>query len=102
MRCVIFLAILLLPLLAAPQEATVEIGGLEIARGMLEADVRYAFPSVKCWPSPPDTSEADCYVGDGVLPESDGFVSFIDGRVQLATRYWHIPEESGLTRYYNY
>ena len=88
--------IILCPLLCVfAQEATVEIGGLEIAKGMLETDVRYAFPSVKCWPSPPDTSIADCYVGDGVLPESDGFVSFIDGRVQLATRYWHIPEESG-------
>ena len=62
---------------------------------MLEADVRDAFPSVKCWPSPPDTSEAHCYVGDGVLPEMDGFVSFIDGQVQMATRSWHIPEESG-------
>lgn len=86
------------PLLSAlAQEATVEIGGLEITRGMLEADVRLAFPSVKCWPSSYRAGKRieDCYVGDGVPPESDGFVSFIDGRVQMATRYWRIPKESG-------
>ncbi len=91
--------VILCPLLSAlAQEATVEIGGLEIARGMLEADVRNAFPSVKCWP--PSSPRANktivgCYVGDGVPPESDGFVSFSDGRVRLATRYWRIPKESG-------
>ena len=97
MRWLIVLAILCPPLSVFAQEATVQIGSLQITRGILEADVRLAFPSVKCWSIShrPGKRIEDCYVGDGVPPESDGFVSFIDGRVQMATRYWHLPKESG-------
>ncbi len=97
MRWIIIPAILYSLLSAHAEEATIEIGDLQIAIGMLESDVRYAFPKIHCEENAPgaDKSIVKCFVGDGVAPENDGHISFVGGRVQSATRYWHVPKESG-------
>jgi hypothetical protein len=75
-------------------EPSVEILGVKIVRGMSEADVRAAFPSVYCAEKGPavDASLDFCSVGDGVPPGADGEVTFKNGRVLRASRNWFIPE----------
>jgi hypothetical protein len=95
MRWIIVPAILCPLLSAYAQEASVEIGGLEISRGMLKEDIRSDFPRFHCGEYCVDTSIERCSVGDGVPPEADGQILFENGRVHRATRYWHVPKESG-------
>jgi len=92
---------LLASLPAASQEATdnsqepsVEILGVRIVRGMPEAEVRAAFPSVYCMEKAPGVAPGFdyCAVSDGVPPDADGEVTFKDGLVHSATRNWFIPE----------
>ena len=76
------------------QEPSVEILGVRIVRGMPEAEVRAAFPSVYCMEKAPGVAPGFdyCAVGDGVPPGADGEVTFKDGLVHSATRNWFIPE----------
>ena len=73
---------------------SVEILGVEIVRGMPEAEVRTAFPNIRCQgPAPGEAGSVSyCSVSDGVPPGADGEVTFKDGLVQNATRNWFIPE----------
>jgi hypothetical protein len=76
-----------------PHEPSVEILGVKIVRGMPEADIRAAFPSVYCAEENPVDPIFDyCSVGDGVPPGADGDVTFKDGFVYNASRNWFIPE----------
>ncbi len=79
------------------QNATIEIGGIDVSIGMLESEIRYAFAKSHCKENLPgeDVTLVRCVAGDGVLPEYDGHVSFLDGRVVGASRYWHLPDGAG-------
>lgn len=78
-----------------PQEPSVEILGVKIVRGMPEAEVRDAFPSIYCAEQNPVFSNFDfCSVSDGVPPDADGDVTFKDGVVYRASRNWFIPEDA--------
>ena len=101
MKASILCISLLASLPAASQEATdssqepsVEILGVRIVRGMPEAEVRAAFPSVYCAEKAPGVAPGFdyCSVSDGVPPGADGEVTFKDGFVYSATRNWFIPE----------
>lgn len=92
---------LLASLPAASQEATdssqepsVEILGVRIVRGMPEAEVRAAFPSIYCAEKAPDVAPGFdyCSVSDGVPPGEDGSVTFREGIVYNASRNWFISE----------
>ncbi len=79
----------------SPEEPSVEILGVKIVRGMPEADVRDAFPSVYCAEEDPVDPVFDfCSVSDGVPPDADGDVTFKDGVVYRASRNWFIPEDA--------
>lgn len=74
---------------------SVEILGVKIVRGMPEAEVRDAFPSVYCAEENPVDPVFDyCSVGDGVPPGADGEVTFKDGVVYRASRNWFIPKDA--------
>ena len=79
------------------REPSVEILGVKIVRGMPEADIRAAFPSVYFAEKGPtvDPGLEFCSVGDGVPPGADGEVTFKKNcRVLRASRNWFIPEDS--------
>jgi len=79
----------------SPQEPSVEILGVKIVRGMPEAEVRDAFPSVYCAEENPVDPVFDfCSVSDGVPPDADGDVTFKDGVVYRASRNWFIPKDA--------
>ena len=101
MKASILCISLLASLPAASQEATdssqepsVEILGVTIVRGMPEAEVRAAFPSIYCAEKAPDVAPGFdyCSVSDGVPPGEDGSVTFKEGIVYNASRNWFIPE----------
>jgi hypothetical protein len=76
------------------QEPSVEILGVSIVRGLPEAEVRAAFPSVNCAEKAPGVAPGFdyCSVSDGVPPGADGEITFKDGFVHSATRNWFIAE----------
>jgi hypothetical protein len=78
----------------SPQEASVEILGVKIVRGMPEAEVRAALPVGDCAGRAPGTEASfdHCSVSDDVPPGADGEITFKDGFVYSATRNWFIPE----------
>jgi hypothetical protein len=77
------------------REPSVEVLGVEIVRGMPEAEVRDAFASVYCAVENPEDPVFDsCSVGDGVPPGADGEVTFQNGVVYSASRNWFIPENA--------
>jgi len=78
----------------SPQEPSVEILGVEIVRGMSEAEVRDALPGIYCAADPTDPDFDYCSVSDGVPPDADGEVTFKDGVVYRASRNWFIPKDS--------
>jgi hypothetical protein len=102
MKAAIVLVSVLVSFSAASQEPTgkqtepcVEILGVEVFRGMPESEVRAAFPRVSCAGEKPVNPVMDyCAVSDGVSPDADGEVTFENGLVRSATRYWHIPDDA--------
>jgi len=103
MRASVLCICILVSLPAVSQEATddsrapsVEILDVKIFRGMPEAEVRAAFPSVYCAKKAPGVAPGldFCSVSDGVPPGANGEVTFKDGLVHSATRNWFIPEGS--------
>ena len=78
---------------SSSQEPSVEILGVAVFRGMPEAEVRAAFPSVYCAEEDPVDPISDyCSVSDGVPPGADGEVTFKNGVVHSASRNWFISE----------
>ena len=101
MRASVFCICLLASLPATSQEArdssqepSVEILGVSIVRGMPEAEVKAAFPSVHCAEKALGVAPGVdyCSVSDSVPPGEDGSVTFKDGYVHSASRNWFIPE----------
>ena len=75
------------------REASVDILGVKIARGMPESEVRALLPYVYCAADACAESGVDyCSVSDGIPPGADGEIVFKDKLVYSATRNWFIPE----------
>jgi hypothetical protein len=91
MRSILFVAFAFTICAAQADEPFVEIAGVKITRGMPEASVRAAFAEMNCDGDTPNS----CSVGDGVPPEYDGEVTFVDGRIRSAVRNLPMPEEPG-------
>jgi hypothetical protein len=94
MRCKLLVPMTFLACAAQADEPSLKIAGVTITRGMKEANVRAAFPVVKCIESGPNSC-LTLGVGDGVPPEYDGEVRFQDGQVRSAVRRLPLPEEPG-------
>ena len=88
------LAITSLPISVCGEEASVEIGGVVITRGMPEEDFRATFKSIRCAENAPsnDSKVQHCSFGGGESWEDGGQVSFEDGRVRRITRNWRTSE----------
>ncbi len=83
------------PSLAFTEQDYVEIAGVKVMRGMLESEIREAFPYVSCVEVHGSKPSADyCAVGDGESPEADGEVTFQEGKVYQASRNWFLPKDS--------
>ena len=76
------------------EQPSVTVLGVKLVRGMLEADVRAAFPNVNCISNASGSELKLCGLSDGVPPDADGEVSFKDGRVFHASRYWFPSDEA--------
>ncbi|MEO1078212.1 MAG: hypothetical protein AAFY29_01565 [Pseudomonadota bacterium] len=99
---VLFLALMAFPAITAladdpdgqTSEASIEILGVTITRGMPEGEVRAAFgSSLKCSNVPSDIDapfDTYCSVADGVYPDEDGGIEFKNGYVHMANRAWYI------------
>ena len=94
MRLILAIVVFCAMVPAKAEQSSVTVLGVKLVRGMLESDVRAAFPNVNCI-AKTSSSELDiCGLSDGIPPDADGEVSFKNGRVFHASRYWFLPDES--------
>ncbi len=95
MRWVIVLAISFFPFSVDAQEATVEIAGLTITRGMPEEAVRreIVHPYTIWCDESDDGDFAACSISSEEERNNAGEIVFENGRVRTAWRYVDVPEE---------
>ena len=95
MRWIMVLAILFFPFSVDAQEATVEIAGLTITRGMPEEAVRrqIVHPNTMWCDESDDGDFAACVISSEEEPNNAGEIVFENGRVSMAARYVDVPEE---------
>lgn len=96
MRWMILLAMSSIPLSVCGGEASVEIGGVVITRGMPEEDFRATFKSIRCAENARgiENKVQYCSFRGGGSWENGGRVSFEDGRVRRITRNWRTSENA--------
>ena len=95
MRLIVAIAAFCALISASAEEPSIEVLGVNIVRGMSEADVRAAFPSVSCASKETGVNSSHlCSIDDGEPPGADGDVTFKDGRVLRASRNWFLPDDS--------
>lgn len=91
MRSILLASLLLAALTCRAQDASIEIGGLEIRRGMARADVAagleppYQLGACSQYDLP-DGAFEDCTISDGTDWERGGEITFHDGAVWNVTR----------------
>ncbi|NNC99518.1 MAG: hypothetical protein HKN85_05005 [Gammaproteobacteria bacterium] len=94
MRLILTIAAFCAVVPAQAQEPFVTVLGVKLVRGMAEADVRAAFPNIRCSGQEAgfDPGYYSCSLDGGQLPGVDGGVTFKDGHVLRASRNW-FPED---------